>query len=87
VQGHAEFRQHKGFLARLLNVLVRAVFLSSMRNDRVPATIVVIDTFHKVSDLTDVVCSRISVDRRRIAEVVEEITRFMSNLDRTFDDL
>lgn len=84
VQGHAEFRTAQSVLSAPINVLVRAIFLSSTDESiRVPATIVGYRHLPvKVSDpsRTWLLSKYPSIDAR-IAEVVEEITGSCPNLD------
>jgi hypothetical protein len=84
VQGHAEFRTAQSILSAPINILVRAIFLSSTDESiRVPATIVGYRHLPvKVSDpsRTWLLSKYPSIDAR-IAEVVEEITDACPNLD------
>lgn len=84
VQGHAEFRTAQSVLGAPINVLVRAIYLSSTDESiRVPATIVGYRHLPvKVSDpsRTWLLSKYPSIDAR-IAEVVEEIIGSCRNLD------
>jgi hypothetical protein len=84
VQGHVEFRTAQNLLSAPINVLVRAIFLSSTDESiHVPATIVGYRHLPvKVSDpsRTWLLSKYQSIDAR-IAEVVEEITGSCPNLD------
>lgn len=84
VQGHVEFRTAQSILSAPINILVRAIFLSSTDDSiRVPATIVGYRHLPvKVSDpsRTWLLSKYPSIDAR-IAEVVEEITGSCPNLD------